>query len=41
MLQFSETFVFVMIILSLAGITVGTVSLLVMLVRDIKSKKLW
>lgn len=41
MVKFSELFVFILIVASLAGITIGTISLLIMLVRDIKSKKLW
>lgn len=41
MVKFSELFILVLIIASLGGISIGTISLLVMLVKDIKSKKLW
>lgn len=41
MIKFPELFIFILIIASIGGIAVGAISLLIILIRDIKSKKLW
>ena len=40
-MYFSETFLSIMIIVALTGISIAAVVLVLLLIRDIKSKKLW
>lgn len=40
-MYFPEAFITVLIIASLAGVGIGAVSLIILLIKDIKSKKLW
>jgi len=38
---FPEPFVFILIILSLLGITAAAITLVILLIRDIRTKNLW
>lgn len=40
-MYFSEAFMDALIYLSIAGVGIGAITLVVLLVKDIKSKKLW
>jgi hypothetical protein len=38
---FSKTFIAILIVAALLGISIATVTLLILLVKDIKSKQVW
>lgn len=40
-MYFSEGFINILIYLSIAGVGIGAIVLVVLLIKDIKSKKLW
>jgi len=40
-MYFSTSFLNIMIIMALSGVAVAAISLIILLIRDIKSKELW